>query len=276
MFRSFTLLKQTSTQSQVVNTIKKNWVSQQSRYFSNTFKTLNKEDEFAKGTENNTSSANQQQQDTRQAILQATLEYVPTYGWTMESMQKGAEQLGYPSVAHGVFSGGPIGLIDAYLEDCQRQFNDLMKKEIESDSPEQYWHPHATMTDKIRALTVLRLNMLKPYAHKWPEAVAILAYPTNAPIALHHLSTIVDDIWYFAGDRSSDMSWYTKRTSLAAIYSATELYMSQDISPEYVETYRFLDRRLSDAKCLGATTRQLGTMLSFGAKSFIGAVSQLR
>lgn len=124
----------------------------------------------------------------------------------MDSMQRGAEQLGYPSVVHGIFSGGPIGLIDAYLEDCQRQFNNLMKKEV--GGPEQYWHPNATMTDKIRALTVLRLNMLKPYAHRWPEAVAILAYPSNAPTALHHLSTIVDDIWYFAGDRSSDVSYF--------------------------------------------------------------------
>ncbi|KAI9301755.1 COQ9-domain-containing protein [Cunninghamella echinulata] len=274
MIRSFTLfnLKQAQAHTQTVNTIKQSWKTQQIRFFSNTFKNYNEE----KGFTETGQQQKEEEKDIRQAILKATLEHVPTYGWSMESMHQGAKQLGYPAVIHGVFPGGPIGLIDAYLQDCQRQFNGLMKKNNNDEAQQQYWHPQANMTEKIRALTILRLNMLKPYAHRWPEAVAILASPTNVPIGFHHLSTIVDDIWYYAGDRSADMSWYTKRASLATIYSATELYMSQDISPEYVETYKFLDRRLNDAECLGATTRQLGTMLSFGAKSFMGTISQLR
>ncbi|KAI8337599.1 COQ9-domain-containing protein [Chlamydoabsidia padenii] len=56
-----------------------------------------------------------------------------------------------------------------------------------------------------------------------------------------HLSELVDDIWFDAGDQSPNMNWYTKQASWAAIYSATELYMSQDISPEFIETYRRLN-----------------------------------
>ncbi|KAI8093899.1 rpsU-divergently transcribed protein [Halteromyces radiatus] len=190
--------------------------------------------------------------DVRHSLLQATLAHVPEHGWTMESISQGAAELGFPSVVHGVFPGGPAGLVDTYLEDCQQRFVQLM-----ASGPEQYWHPNASMTDKVRALTVLRLNMLKPYARRWPEAVSILAVPSNLPMAMHHLSQVVDDIWYYAGDRSPDMNWYTKRVSLATIYSATELYMSQDISPEYVETYRFLDRRLNQAEWLDATSRQV-------------------
>lgn len=53
------------------------------------------------------------------------------------------------------------------------------------------------------------------------------------------------------------MNWYTKRASLAAVYSSTELYMTQDLSPDYIETEKFLERRLDQAAWLGSTSRQV-------------------
>ena len=32
-------------------------------------------------------------------------------------------------------------------------------------------------------------------------------------------------VWHRAGDTSSELTWYSKRAALAAIYSATELYI---------------------------------------------------
>ncbi|KAI8065176.1 COQ9-domain-containing protein [Gongronella butleri] len=202
-------------------------------------------------------------------LLHATLKHVPALGWTRQSMAQGAQDLGLSSAMQGVFSGGPSGLVDAYLQDCRRQFVQNIEREY-SDLVQD-----PSMTSRVRRLTRLRLKLLEPYAHRWPEALATTtSSPTAVTATLGHLADIVDDIWYFAGDRSPDMNWYTKRASLAAVYSATELYMSQDLSEDYVETYRFLDRRLEDAACVGSTASQLGTMLSFGAKSFIGMVDQ--
>ena len=42
------------------------------------------------------------------------------------------------------------------------------------------------------------------------------------------------------------MNWYTKRLTLAAIYKSTELFMIQDKSENFKDTYEFLDNRLSD------------------------------
>lgn len=36
--------------------------------------------------------------------------------------------------------------------------------------------------------------------------MSILLLPHNIPDSLKHLSTLVDDIWYYAGDRSTDVS----------------------------------------------------------------------
>lgn len=51
--------------------------------------------------------------------------------------------------------------------------------------------------------------------------MAVKAFPLNIPSALENLALLVDDIWYYAGDRSTDFNWYTKRALLAALYSST-------------------------------------------------------
>ncbi|ORX55654.1 ubiquinone biosynthesis protein COQ9 [Hesseltinella vesiculosa] len=210
---------------------------------------------------------NNDKQDVEQTLLHASLKYVPAFGWSQQSILQAAEDLGLSPAVQGVFPGGGAGLVDAYLKDCRRQFvNAAQQLDLDQDP---------SVTSKIRQLTRLRLKLLEPVAPRWPEALAtVSANPTTVPSTLGHLVDIVDDIWYLAGDRSPDMNWYTKRASLAAVYSATELYMSQDLSQDYIETYRFLDRRLSDAACVGSTASQLGTMLSFGAKSLVGMMDQ--
>ena len=47
---------------------------------------------------------------------------------------------------------------------------------------------------------------------------------------MNNLQELVDDIWFYAGDRSVDFSWYTKRALLACVYKSTEFYMLQDES----------------------------------------------
>lgn len=50
-----------------------------------------------------------------------------------------------------------------------------------------------------------RLSMIEPYLSQWPQAIALLSKPSNAPHALSNLMTLVDDICYHAGDRSIDV-----------------------------------------------------------------------
>lgn len=57
------------------------------------------------------------------------------------------------------------------------------------------------------------------------------AHPMNAATALKQRAVLMDDIWHAAGDRSTDMDWYTKRALLGGVYTATELYMLTDYSP---------------------------------------------
>lgn len=53
-----------------------------------------------------------------------------------------------------------------------------------------------------------RLRMIIPYKSKWPQALGIMSLPPNVPNALAALLTMVDDICYYAGDRSVDVSCF--------------------------------------------------------------------
>ncbi|KAI8140526.1 rpsU-divergently transcribed protein [Fennellomyces sp. T-0311] len=199
------------------------------------------------------------------ALLDATLPFVPQHGWSMESMVRGAKALGYPSVAHGVFEHGEASLVDAFLRKCRFDHVALIQQSREQETEQK-----KSIGEYVREYTALRLELMKPYAARWPEALAIMAHPSNVPMSVTHLAELVDDVLYHAGDRSPDFNWYVNRAGLAAVYTSTELFMTQDRSADYAETFRFLDRRLEQVAQVEAGKKELGTMLEFGAKSVVG------
>ena len=73
----------------------------------------------------------------------------------------------------------------------------------------------------VRAALCARLERNAP-APRGDSAgrAARLALPHNAPLALRSLYRTVDAVWLLADDRSTDFSYYTKRATLAGIYTA--------------------------------------------------------
>ena len=57
--------------------------------------------------------------------------------------------------------------------------------------------------------------------HTLLQALALKAHPSNASSSLLTFANMLDDMWYYAGDRSTDFNWYTKRGLLAAVYCST-------------------------------------------------------
>ena len=58
------------------------------------------------------------------------------------------------------------------------------------------------------------------------------------------LARTADSVWAAAGDTSADISWYTRRASLAALYAATLAYWLRE--PEDTPAaLDFLDRRMA-------------------------------
>ncbi|KAG0044443.1 Ubiquinone biosynthesis protein coq9, mitochondrial [Gryganskiella cystojenkinii] len=197
---------------------------------------------------------------TPEAILKTALTFVPEHGWTTTSIAKAAESMGYPSIIHGMFPNGGADIIDYFLQDCLNRLPLELEGRMEGLSTQE----------KIKLGTLTRLGMIAPYIDRWPEALAVMGQPKNVPMSLNHLAKIVDEIWHLAGDKSADMNWYTKRASLAGVYTTTELYMTTDKTPNYQATQRFLERRFEDAATVGKAASEVIQIAEFGAKSVLG------
>ncbi|XP_061628565.1 ubiquinone biosynthesis protein COQ9, mitochondrial isoform X3 [Phyllopteryx taeniolatus] len=137
-------------------------------------------------------------------ILDAALEFVPQHGWTMEAIAAGAETLGLSSASTGMFYNGAGDLVLHFIAQCNSQLAETLaeqQKQVQLGQEE----PKKT-ADFLRDAVETRLRMQIPYIETWPQAMSILLLPHNIPKSLKHLSTLVDDIWYHAGDRSIDVS----------------------------------------------------------------------
>lgn len=99
-----------------------------------------------------------------------------------------------------------------------------------------------------------------------------MAQPTYISPSIAELARLADEIWFLSGDQSVDSSWYTKRATLSAIYSSTELYMTQDKSSNFVETEQFLDNRLQDLMKAGGLMGSIGEWLNYTGHSTINVL----
>jgi ubiquinone biosynthesis protein COQ9 len=110
---------------------------------------------------------------------------------------------------------------------------------------------------RVRAVIALRLEQNRGNKEAIRRALAWLAVPVNAPVALRITAATVDAIWHAAGDTSADFSWYTKRGILAGVYGATLLYWLRDGSLDDTDTLAFLDRRLAGVARIGKLRKRL-------------------
>uniref|UniRef100_A0A7N8XL89 Ubiquinone biosynthesis protein n=1 Tax=Mastacembelus armatus TaxID=205130 RepID=A0A7N8XL89_9TELE len=202
-------------------------------------------------------------------ILTAALEFVPLHGWSMEAIAAGAETLGLSSASTGMFSNGAGDLVLHFITQCNSQLTEILAEQHMQVQLGQA-EPKET-ADFLKDAVETRLRMYIPYIETWPQAMSILLLPHNIPDSLKHLSTLVDDIWYYAGDRSTDMNWYTKRAALTGIYNTTELVMIQDSSPDFQDTWNFLDNRIQDVVNMATTAKQVQSTGEAMVQGLMGA-----
>jgi len=212
-----------------------------------------KEEEEAKAGK---AEKDEKERAIKQSILQAALTHVAADGWSKEALVAGCEDLGLDGMAHGIFTRGPAELIDHYNSECNKQLITYMEQVIAERGENS---PETPAKFALKAVKY-RFKLLEPYKTHWPQACAIMTMPPNVPTALSNLLTMVDDICYYAGDRSVDFNWYTRRIGLASIYKATELFWLQDRSPDHEKTWAFLEHRINDATKIQDILSQSGFM----------------
>ncbi|KAJ8417482.1 hypothetical protein AAFF_G00287090 [Aldrovandia affinis] len=207
-------------------------------------------------------------------ILTVALDFVPQHGWSVEAISAGAQTLGLSSAAAGMFTNGARDLILHFIAQSNAQLTETLAKQHNQVQLGQA-EPKET-AEFLRYAVEARLRMVIPYIDTWPQAMSILLLPHNIPDSLKYLSTLIDDICYYAGDRSTDLKWYTRRVALTGVYNTTELVMLQDSSPDFQDTWTFLDKRIQDMINMANTAKQVQSTSEAVVQGIMGAAVTLK
>lgn len=177
-------------------------------------------------------------------ILSSALSNVPRLGFSRDALLAGCRENGYLEASAQLFPKGAYDLIHYYLVTQRLSLKD--KVQFQDDTK-------LGLTQKVKTLTWARLqaNVESGVTEHWQDALGYMSLLENIPASLKELGNLADEIWYLAGDKQVDFGWYTKRAQLAAVYAATESFMTTDKSKDYCDTKEFLDRRLADVRTVG-------------------------
>jgi len=181
-------------------------------------------------------------------LIEAMLPDVPFDGWSHMALRVAARQVGMAVIeAEALFPCGAPDLVAGFSRWADRRMLDR----IEAAPIDE-----ASVSARIRRVVSLRFEVVQPWREAVRRALSVLAMPPHALLALRLLYETVDAIWYAAGDTATDFSFYTKRATLAGIYSATLLYWLDDRSEGFIDTQAFFDRRLAELHQLTAGRRR--------------------
>ena len=197
-------------------------------------------------------------QAQKDAFIAALLVHIPFDGWSMHSMQMAAKAAHLN--ADEMQQLFPEGIADALIA-----YGAYSDRQMVAHFNAHFADNALSIAKTIRQLILIRLEQAIPHKEATRRTLALLAQPAYAPVAVQLLYNTVDEIWYQAGDRTTDFNFYSKRASLSAIYSATLLAFLADESPDMSKTTAFLDRRLADIAQIPKLTRPVKQALSLAA-----------
>lgn len=189
----------------------------------------------------------------QQDILKEAVKLAPFEGWNTHTLEKAALAAGldkgYEQIA---FTGGIADLVDYFI----RHLDDkMLKKAAKNDILKM------KIRERIPYLVKCRLEESAEYKSALRKTVSYYTNPINAAEGTKSLWKTVDCMWYAAGDDASDFNYYTKRMTLAAVYSSTLLYWLKDDSENHQKTWEFLDRRIGNVMSFHKTKAKFSDIL---------------
>jgi len=191
----------------------------------------------------------------RDAILDAAITHVPFDGWGREAAIRGAEDVGLDaSAAMRAFPDGARDMISWHLRMADRNMAEALA-EMDLDSMK--------IRERIATAVRVRLEQNAPNREAIRKAMAFLALPQNAPMAVQALYRTVDEMWFQAGDTATDWNFYSKRALLAGVYSSTLLFWLNDQSEGFADSWAFLDRRISEVMKVPKLKGRLSAVLGY-------------
>lgn len=180
----------------------------------------------------------------RKAVIDAALPHVLFDGWSDETLNRAALECDIdPALLALLFPKGGLDAIAFH----SRWADAVVVKALTEDAS----FAALPVPVKIRHAILKRFELAASHKEAVRKGLSQLSMPLNASLGLTLLHETCDSMWQLAGDEATDFNWYTKRFTLAGVYSATLLFWLNDESKNARDTAAFLDRRLNNVKAFG-------------------------
>jgi len=175
----------------------------------------------------------------REAILEQALTLAQFDGWTESMLDNACKNAGYDDTMtwRRVFGNAPIDVINYFT----RKADESMVAELANANLSDM-----RIRDRIAHIVMTRLHQHTPHKEAVRRAIAHMMLPQHAAHSTKAIAQTMDDMWHAAGDTSTDFNFYTKRATLAKVYSATLFVWLNDESDTLEETEAFLRRRIEN------------------------------
>ncbi len=175
---------------------------------------------------------------TRRAVVEAALPHVAFDGWSDRALARAVEDAGVdPGLSRLAFPRGGVDLALAWHGAGDAALaRDLAGADLAG----------LRFRDRIAYAIIRRLELVADNREAVRRGAALFALPTHSADGARAIWRTADTIWTALGDESRDYNWYTKRTTLSAVYSSSVLYWLGDESPGFTATREFIDRRIDD------------------------------
>jgi len=184
----------------------------------------------------------------RYQILLEAKKHASNYGWNEKLFHNiGAESKFKYSEITSLFPEGYTTLLEMYLDTINEQMTNNSKKTNLI---------RLRVHERIKELIILRLKIMSREKKLISKTYFHLLLPQNFKIASKCLYRAVDQIWFVAGDNSTDFNFYSKRAILASIYSMVMLHFINN--NDLVQTIALLNKQLKRVSKIPKIKNRLG------------------
>jgi ubiquinone biosynthesis protein COQ9 len=192
-------------------------------------------------------------------LLAAIKPHVPFDGWSQRAFRMAVSESGVDrAAADAVCPRGAVDLAVAFHKEGDAE---MVRRIHAADMGEMRFR------DRVAAAVRFRLELVED-KELVRRGTTLFSLPVYAAEGARLIWGTADRIWDTLGDTARDYNWYTKRATLAGVYSSTVLYWLGDDSADHARTWAFLDRRVEDvmriekAKAQARDNRMLQPLVS--------------
>ena len=152
-------------------------------------------------------------------------------------------------------------LLPKGLSSLMKELNLIINQTIDKEQKPSRFKNYK-INEKIKYFVIRRLMVFQSLVDKRKFFKKIFK-PNLIVSSNKTLFKIADEIWFLAGDKSTDYNYYTKRIILMNIYAITFSFFVFDNSKDLERTKKFLDKEISAVLKFGNLKNKLKKNIKF-------------